>query len=131
MEGSIREGRGIRRGTEKMIRFGTFNIGNGKNGGLELELCGMAQVRVDCGVLQETKLTKGVYTRESSGFQVMATEEPSAHCGGVEIFHCEAEHFDIEYLLLHGTNVILFQLVTGWRRWHVVGCYIAPRDARP
>ena len=45
-----------------MIRFGTFNIQNGQNGGLELVLHGMSQGQVDCGVLQETNLTKGVYT---------------------------------------------------------------------
>ena len=121
MEGRTREGRGVRCGTEKMIRFGTFNIQNGQNGGLELVLHGMSQGQVDCGVLQETKLTKGVNMQESSGFWVMGTESLSAHHGGVEIFYCEAEHFDIKELRLHYPNVIIFQLATGWQRWNVVG----------
>ena len=50
-------------------------------------------------------------------------------CGGVYIFYREAEHFAVEELCLHGLNVIRFQLVTGRWRWHVVGCYIPPRDA--
>ena len=57
--GRTREGWGVRRGTDKMIRFVTFNIRNGRNGGLELALCWMDQVRVDCGVTQETKLING------------------------------------------------------------------------
>ena len=78
-----------------MIRFGTFNIRNRQNRGLELALCGMAQGRVNCGVIQETKLTEGFYMRESSGFWVIAMEAPSAHHGGVKIFYQEAEHFAI------------------------------------
>ena len=77
-EGRTREGRGVRWETEKRIKFGTFDIQNVQNGGLESALHGMAQGRVDCGVFQETKLTKGVYAHESSGFWVMVMEEPSA-----------------------------------------------------
>ena len=65
MEGSNREVQGFRRLVEKLIRFGTFNIRNGWNRGLELALCGVEQRRVDCGVFQEANLTKGVYVQES------------------------------------------------------------------
>ena len=37
-----------------MVRFGTFNIQNGHNGGMELALRGMEQGQVNFGVLQET-----------------------------------------------------------------------------
>ena len=53
----------------------------------------------------------------------------STHCGGVAIFYREAEHFAIKDLRLHGPNVISFQMVTGRRRWHVMGCYIVPIDS--
>ena len=86
MGGRTREGQGVRRWTEKMVRFGTFNIRNGRNGGLESALRGLAQGRVDCGILQETKITNRFYTRESSGFWVMAMAALSAYCGGVAIF---------------------------------------------
>ena len=55
--------------------------------------------------------------------------DPSARRVGVAVFYCEVEHFSIKELFLHGLNVISFQLVTGRRQWHVVGCYIAPRYA--
>ena len=58
----------------------------------------------------------------------MAMALPSAHRNGVAIFYCEAENLTIEEFCLHGPNVTSFQLVTGRRRWHAVGCYIAPRN---
>ena len=53
------------------------------------------------------KITDRVYMQESSGFWVMATVTPSAHCGGVAIFYHEAEHFSIKEIHLHVTNVII------------------------
>ena len=69
------------------IRFGTYNIRNGWNGGLEYALRGMSQANMDLGVLQETKHTKLIYTCESSGYKVVAMDTPSAHNGGVAIFY--------------------------------------------
>ena len=89
----------------------------------------MEKGQVDCGVFQEKKLTKVVYTREDSGFWIMLAEAPSAHRSGGAIFYHEAEHFAIEELRLHGPNSISFQLVTGRCWWHVIGGYIAPSDA--
>ena len=44
----------------KTIRLATYNIRNGRNGGLEAALRAMAQANVDLGVFQETKLTEGI-----------------------------------------------------------------------
>ena len=62
-EAHTRDGRGDRRGPEKVVIFGTYNIRNGRNRGPELALIGLEQVKVDCGVMHETKLTDGIYTR--------------------------------------------------------------------
>ena len=59
----MREGRGERRGLEKVVRFFIYNIRNGRNGGLKSALYGMAQGKVDVGVLHETKITDDIYTR--------------------------------------------------------------------
>ena len=45
------------------IRFGTYNISNGRNGGLDSALRGVFQDNMGLGVLQETKVTNGIYTR--------------------------------------------------------------------
>ena len=49
------------------IIFSTYNICNGRNSGLEAALTGMAQANMDLGILQETKITDGIYTRGSAG----------------------------------------------------------------
>ena len=61
------------------IRFGTYNIRNGRKGGLEAALRGMSQANMDLGILQETKLTYGVYTCRSAGYNVIATDAPASH----------------------------------------------------
>ena len=68
------------------IRFGTYNIRNGRKGGLEAALRGMFQANMDLGILQETKVTDGVYTRVLAGYKVIATDAPSRHRGGVTLF---------------------------------------------
>ena len=68
------------------IRFGTYNIRNGRNGGLEAALRGMSQDNMDLRILQETKLANGVYTHGSAGYSVIATDAPSRHRSGVAIF---------------------------------------------
>ena len=67
------------------IIFGTYNICNGHNGGLEAALRGMPQDNIDLGILQETKLTDGIYTRGLAGYSVVATDAPIQHHGGVAI----------------------------------------------
>ena len=67
------------------IKFCTYNIRNGRNGGLEAALRGMDQANMDLGVLQETKCTVGVYIQASAGYRVVATDAPSRHRGGIAL----------------------------------------------
>ena len=48
---------------------------------------------------------------------------------GVALFYKESPRFVVEAHQHHGPNIISFYLVTGGRRWHVVVCYLAPRNA--
>ena len=77
------------------IRFGTYNIRNGHNGGLKAALWGVSQAKMDLGILQETKLTDGIYTRGSAGYSAVVTDASSRHRGGVAIFHHLALHFAV------------------------------------
>ena len=43
------------------IRFGNYNICNGRDGGLELALRGMSQANMNLGIFQETKVTDRIY----------------------------------------------------------------------
>ena len=111
-----------------LIRLGTFNIRNGRNGGLEAELWGMSQANMNLGILQETKLTDSIYTRGSAGYSVVVTDAPSRHRGGVAIFYRPAPHFAVEAVRKYGPTVIGFQLATGGAA--MVHCGMLPRPQR-
>ena len=57
--------------------FGTYNIRNGRNGGLELKFRGVSQASMDMGIFQEKKVTDGIFTHGSDGYSVVATDAPS------------------------------------------------------
>ena len=82
---------------------------------------------MDLGILQETKLTDGVYTGGAAGYSVIMTDAPSRHRGGVALFYRSEPHFVVEAVEKFGPNVIGFQLATWARRWYIVGVYLAPR----
>ena len=81
---------------------------------------------MDLGIFQETKCTEGIYTRESAGYSVVATDTPSRHYGGVAVFYWPSPLFAVEAVCQFGPNVVSFQLATGARRWYIIGCYLAP-----
>ena len=95
------------------IRFGTYNIRNGRKGGLEAALRGMSQANMDLGILQETKITNGIYTRGSAGYKVIATDAPSRHRGGVALFYRPTPRFAVEAVEKCGPNVMAWQVMTG------------------
>ena len=55
----------------------TLNIRSGRAGGLETALRALRQGNIGIRVLQEMKLTGGIYTRQSSGYTVWAIEADS------------------------------------------------------
>ena len=108
------------------IRFVTYNIRNGRKGGLESGLRRIYQFNMDLGIFQDTKVTDRIYTRGLNGYSVVATDAPIRHRGGVAVFYRPELHFAVEAVQQFGPNVFRFQLATGERRWYIVGCYIAP-----
>ena len=101
-----------------LIRFGTYNIRNGRNGILESVLRGMGQANVDVGVFQEKKLTDGIYTRGSAGYKVVVTP--------MLLFYRESPAFSDEAIRQFGANVIVCHLVMGGRFWYIFGFYLVP-----
>ena len=93
------------------IRFGTYNIRNGRKGGLESALRGVSQANMDLGILQETKIANGVYTRGSAGYKVIAADAPSRHRGGVALFYRLTPRFVVEAVERCGPNVMVCQVV--------------------
>ena len=83
---------------------------------------------VSIGILQETKLTKGIYTRLYGKYSVIATDANSVFCGGVAFFWRDNNLFEVEEVTKHGPNVITFWLVTGRDQFSIMGSYIPPSD---
>ena len=111
------------------IRFGTYNIRNWRNGGLESAFQGMSQANMDLGIFPETKCTDRIYTRKLVGYRVVATDAPSRHRVGVALFYRPSPLFEVEAVREYGPNVLNFEVATGVRRWYIIGCYLAPNDA--
>ena len=76
----------------------------------------MDQANMDLGIMQEMKITDGVYTRASAGYRVVATDAPSRHRGGIALFYREGAGFVVKEVRPYGPNVISFEVVTGRRR---------------
>ena len=76
---------------------------------------------VDFGLLTETKLTGGIYTRNSSGYEVLATDAVNAHRGSVDFCWRKSTDFEVEETRTWGPNVMTSQLVTGRNRFYVMG----------
>ena len=106
-----------------------WNIRSGRNGGLEFAARGLAQMGMDIAVLQETKLTGGIYTKQTNGYKVFASDAISAVKGGVALLWVEDHDlFEIESVRFPTPDVLTFKLVTGDSKWFVVSGYIAPTD---
>ena len=80
-----------------------------------MALRGMSQANIDLGVFQETKCTDGIYTRESDGYRVIATDAPSRHRGGVALFYRPSSLFAVEAVREYGQNALSFEVATGGR----------------
>ena len=91
----------------------TYNVRCGRNAGLESALRAMAATGVDLGIFTETKITDGVYTRFSSGYNVTASNAVSASQGGIALFWRDNEIYEVEEVATRGPNVLTFELVTG------------------
>ena len=105
-----------------------WNICSIKNGGLEGSLQEMESLGVNIGILQETKLTKGIYTRHYSNYSGIATDANSVSHGRVALVWRDNNRFKVKEVKKHGPNVLTFQLVTGWDHFFIVGAYIPPSD---
>ena len=52
---------------ETVIRFGTYNIRNGRNRGLNSVLWGVYQANLNMGVFQDTKVTDWIHMQVLDG----------------------------------------------------------------
>ena len=72
---------------------------------------------IDLGVFLENKLMGRIYTRNSSGYSVIASNVPSVHQGGIAFFWRANKTYKIKDQRICGTNVLSFVIVTGSQRF--------------
>jgi hypothetical protein len=78
------------------IAVASWNIHNGCNGGLESALRAMEAMGINLGVFLETKVTGRMYTWNSSGYSVVASDAPSVHQGGIALFWRANKAYEVE-----------------------------------
>ncbi len=95
--------------------------------GLASAAKGLAQMGVGVAFLTEMKITDDRYPKFSSGYKVIASEATSHLQGGVALVWKEGhDSFEVEAATVATPNLLTFQLVTGHKRFHVMGIYIPP-----
>ena len=110
------------------LKICTYNIQSGGINRLEQVLRCMRMMNIDIGFLTETKLIQGFHTQGAEGYEVIATEARSRHQGGVALCYRKSANFHIEGTSTVGPNVISATLVSGRKRWRMLGVYIPPSE---
>ena len=98
---------------KNVIIFGTYNIQNGRNGGIEYALKVMEQSNVDLGAFQDTKVDNGVHMRALAGYHVLTVDAQIRHQRGIDVFYYDAPHFQVKDYHPRGPNMESLQLVSG------------------
>ena len=125
--GKVRQRRRTRRTT---VRVATYNIRDGRQGGLYSAVRALRKSKVDVAVLQETKIAQAKFApRRYKGFTIRVAPTSGQNCGGVALAVRENSLFRVENERVVGPNVISFEMVVAEdERWFVVGCYLPPSD---
>ena len=63
---------------------------------------GVSQANMDLGIFRETKITNGVYTHGSDGYNIIATDTPSQQNGRVAVFYCLSPRFGVKAIQKFG-----------------------------
>ena len=104
-----------------------WNICCGWGNGLISPAKGLAKMGVGCAILFEMKITNERYARTTLGYKVLVTKAPKKYQVGITLlWQPEQKAFEIEATKIVTPNLITFQLVTGDKRYYVIGIYIPP-----
>ena len=112
----------------KTIKWCTYNIQHHGGGRLQLALKAMGVMGLDFGFFTETKISNDNYAQSVGDYKVFGSQA-SNNQGGVALFWKEdPSRYAVESVQGHGPNIVSFQLVTGDKRWKVVGIYCPPSE---
>jgi hypothetical protein len=116
-----------RLGDSGTFLLATWNICCRRNTGLISAAKGLAQMGVNCADLTEVKIMNGKYPRCTSGFKIISSKATSHSQGGIALLWNKGHAcFEVEAAKIVTPNLLTFQLVTGYKRFYVMGIYISP-----
>ena len=105
----------------------SWNIRDGRNGGLVNAAKGMADMGIGCAFLSEVKISDNKYAKRPEGYEIIISRGKSKQQGGVALLWKDKHPmFEIENANARVRNLITFQLITGDKRFYVMAIYIAP-----
>ena len=110
-----------------LLRLVTLNICDGRRNRLNAALRCMRQMNVDVGILTETKFTNTCFTKLAEGYRVVGTTT-TGNIGGIALIYRETARWSIESTRTFGSHVVRYAIVSGQRRWYLIGVYIPPSE---
>jgi hypothetical protein len=88
---------------------------------------GLVQMGVGIGILTCTKVTNDRYSKSLSGYRVLVSKVASPHQGRIGlIWREDHDGFEVKAVRPLTPNLMSFQLITGNKRFYVMGIYIPP-----
>ncbi len=107
----------------------TWSIRCGQNTGLTSAAKGLAQMGVNCAILTKVKIINDKYPRCASGFKVFLLKATNHSQGGIALLWNKGHaSFEVKAVDIITPNLLIFQLVTGYKRFYVMGIHIPPND---
>jgi hypothetical protein len=104
----------------------TYNIVSGRGSRLIAAIRALEVMHVDVAILTEAKITDNIYPRQYMVYTITATTAPSIHQGGIALAWRQRNGYSIESVIVHGPNMLSFQLVSSGYRWLIVAVYMSP-----
>jgi hypothetical protein len=116
-------------GDSRTFSLTMWNIQCRQNTGLTSAAKGLVQMGVNCAVLTKVEITNNKYPRCVSGFKVISSKATSHSQGGIALLWNEGHaSFKVEAEKNVTPNLLIFQLVTGYKQFYVMGAYIPSND---
>ena len=89
----------------------SYNIRDGRNGGLQSAARALDKAKVDIAVLQEVKITDAKFaTRKWVGYEILTASAGTVKYRGIALLMKENDTFTIENEKVVGPNVISFEM---------------------
>jgi hypothetical protein len=103
----------------------TWNIRCGQNLGLASAAKGLVQMGIGAAILMEMKIMDDWYPKLTLGYKIILSKATTNKQGEIAPVWKEGHSsFEVEAARVVTPNLLTFQLITGYKRFYVMGIYI-------